>query len=143
MASARASVHDGIDHVSFTFRSKEVVCPSGKWLSNSANSFACVHNLYILHAQFCTRELRNVHCLNNFQRNTLQDPQVKNLWNMVTYPRVPHFWSQISNIDERAGTDTHRHTQTHTHTHTHTHKTITVSLACVHACRGLMMHSNG
>ena len=30
MASARASVHDGIDRTSYTFRSKEVVCPSGK-----------------------------------------------------------------------------------------------------------------
>ena len=50
MASARVSVHDRIDHVSFTFRSKEVVCPSGKWLSSSANSFACVHNLYCMHS---------------------------------------------------------------------------------------------
>ena len=54
----RASVHDGIDCASFTFYSKEVVCPSGKWLSSSANSFARVHNLYCMHN--FAHELHNV-----------------------------------------------------------------------------------
>ena len=36
MASARVSVHHGINCASFTFCSKEVVCPSVKCLSGSA-----------------------------------------------------------------------------------------------------------
>ena len=41
MASSQASVFHRIDRASFTFHSKEVVYPSGKWLGSSANSIAC------------------------------------------------------------------------------------------------------
>ena len=46
--------------------SKEVVYPSGK---SSANSFACVHNLYCMH-NFANAELQCMQCIFNRKTTT-------------------------------------------------------------------------